>query len=80
MLKLKLQYFGPMMIRADALEKTLMLEKSKGKRRGGRQRVRWLDNITDSMSRNLSKLQEIVKDRGAWCAVVRGVAKTQFSN
>ena len=80
MLKLKLQYFGPMMIRADALEKTLMLEKSKGKRRGGRQRVRWLDNITDSMSRNLSKLQEIVEDRGAWCAVVRGVAKTQFSN
>ena len=80
MLKLKLQYFGPMMIRADALEKTLMLEKSKGKRRRGRQRVRWLDNITDSMSRNLSKLQEIVEDRGAWCAVVRGVAKTQFSN
>ena len=80
MLKLKLQYFGPMMIRADSLEKTLMLEKIKGKRRRGLQKLRWLDNITDSMNTNLSKLQEIVEDRGDWRTVVHGVAKTQFSN
>ena len=79
MLKLKLQYFGPIMIRADSLEKTLMLEKIKGTRRRGLQRIRWLDNITDSVNTNLSKLQEIVEDRGAWRAIVHGVAKTQFS-
>ena len=64
MVKLKLQNFGPMRMRADSLEKTLMLEKIKGKRRRGLQRVRWLDNITDSVNTNLSKLQEIVEDRG----------------
>ena len=77
--KLKLQYFGPMMIRAASLEKTLMLEKIKGKRRRGLQRIRWLDNITDSVNTNLSKLQEIGEDRGAWSAIVHGVTKTQFS-
>ena len=76
MLKLKLQYFGPMMIRADSLEKTLMLEKIKGKRRRGLQRLRWLDNITDSMNTNLSKLQEIVEDRGDWRTVVHGVSNS----
>ena len=77
MLKLKLQYFGHLMHRADSLEKTLMLGKVEGKRRRGQQRIRWLDNITDSMDMNLSKLQDIVEDRGAWNATVHGVTKSQ---
>ena len=77
MLKLKLQYFGYLMWRADSLEKTLMLEKSEGKRRRGWQRMRWLDNITTSMEMNLRKLQKIVEDRGAWHPTVHGVAKSQ---